>query len=244
MSKSFLPCRPVGPPEPGAQRNALQRGKCPSQSPRPRCRDLRHGRRPRGRPAAAQPENHAELLPGPGRSPRATGNPQPGESGSQGPVKKLKIEATDEVKKRLAEFRAKAAARKAGGAPDNVAGAGNPPRDGESPDQPVRGHVSLFSLSLFLLSLFLSLSLSLSPSLLSLSLSLYANHAIFVFQTNPPFPPPQPPAAFDFPPQFAPPPGLLPSQYPPTYPQTALPPGLPSSCPRPTFPSPSGRRTR
>jgi len=59
----------------------------------------------------------------------ATGNPPPGQSGGQGPVKKLKVETADEVKKRLAEFRAQKASLKANG------GSGNTPGGTQSPGQ-------------------------------------------------------------------------------------------------------------
>ncbi|KAK3391390.1 hypothetical protein B0T20DRAFT_423604 [Sordaria brevicollis] len=52
----------------------------------------------------AQAERHA-----------ATGNPPPGQAGGQGPAKKIKIETPEELKKRLAEHRAKVAAIKANG---------------------------------------------------------------------------------------------------------------------------------
>ncbi|KAI0843931.1 hypothetical protein F5Y00DRAFT_249912 [Daldinia vernicosa] len=65
----------------------------------------------------------------------ATGNPPPGQNGN-GPAKKLKIETPDEIKKRLAEHRARLAAQKTaigGGS------AGHTPResrpDGQSPAQ-------------------------------------------------------------------------------------------------------------
>jgi len=59
----------------------------------------------------------------------ATGNPPPGVSGEQGPAKKIKIETPEEIKKRLAEHRAKVAAQKANG------GVAPPPADGQSPAQ-------------------------------------------------------------------------------------------------------------
>ncbi|EAA30771.1 hypothetical protein GE21DRAFT_1292627 [Neurospora crassa] len=52
----------------------------------------------------AQAERHA-----------ATGNPPPGQAGGQGPAKKIKIETPEELKKRLADHRAKVAAIKANG---------------------------------------------------------------------------------------------------------------------------------
>ncbi|KAK4121944.1 hypothetical protein N657DRAFT_647449 [Parathielavia appendiculata] len=63
----------------------------------------------------------------------ATGNPPRGQAGSQGPAKKIKHETAEELKKRLAEHRAKLAAQKAGGAngvPPSAA-----PTDGQSPAQ-------------------------------------------------------------------------------------------------------------
>lgn len=66
----------------------------------------------------------------------ATGNPPPGESGKEGPVKKIKIESTDEIKKRLADHRARVAAQKANGGVANP----TPPMglpDGQSPGQNV-----------------------------------------------------------------------------------------------------------
>ncbi|KAJ9132089.1 C2h2 finger domain-containing protein [Pleurostoma richardsiae] len=66
----------------------------------------------------AQAERHA-----------ATGNPPPGQ---QGPTKKIKMESTDEIKKRLAEHRAKIAAQKAGGVNGSH---GNTPGDRGSPGQ-------------------------------------------------------------------------------------------------------------
>ncbi|KAK4464311.1 putative zinc finger protein [Cladorrhinum samala] len=64
----------------------------------------------------------------------ATGNPPRGNSGGQGPTKKIKIETPEELKKRLAEHRAKVAAQKA------AAANGTPlpvtaPADGQSPSQ-------------------------------------------------------------------------------------------------------------
>ena len=52
----------------------------------------------------AQAERHA-----------ATGNPPPGQAGGQGPAKKIKIETPEELKKRLADHRAKVAQIKANG---------------------------------------------------------------------------------------------------------------------------------
>lgn len=63
----------------------------------------------------------------------ATGNPPPGQSGKEGPVKKIKIETADEIKKRLAEHRARVAAQKAAGGVANP----TPPLglNGQSPGQ-------------------------------------------------------------------------------------------------------------
>jgi len=74
----------------------------------------------------AQAERHA-----------ATGNPPPGQRGGQGPSKKIKMETPEEIKKRLADHRAKVAAAKAAGINPAVAVA-NPPVDGQSPGQAVR----------------------------------------------------------------------------------------------------------
>ncbi|KAK0649000.1 hypothetical protein B0T16DRAFT_427937 [Cercophora newfieldiana] len=76
----------------------------------------------------AQAERHA-----------ATGNPPPGQSGGQGPAKKIKIETPDEIKKRLADHRAKVAAQKAAGANGAVAplaADGQSPAQGTSPFPP------------------------------------------------------------------------------------------------------------
>ncbi|KAH8887141.1 hypothetical protein GQ53DRAFT_693483 [Thozetella sp. PMI_491] len=62
----------------------------------------------------------------------ATGNPPPGQSGAQGPQKKIKKESTDELKARLAAHRAKAAANQAAGINGSAA---NAPSDGQSPGQ-------------------------------------------------------------------------------------------------------------
>lgn len=71
---------------------------------------------------AAQAERHA-----------ATGNPPPGQSGGQGPAKKIKIETPEELKKRLAEHRARLAAQKAG----TNGAASAAPTDGQVPGQTV-----------------------------------------------------------------------------------------------------------
>ncbi|KAM7194363.1 hypothetical protein V8F33_007251 [Rhypophila sp. PSN 637] len=62
----------------------------------------------------------------------ATGNPPPGQSGNQGPTKKVKIETPEELKKRLAEFRA----RKANGGGAAVSPDGQSPAQGASPFPP------------------------------------------------------------------------------------------------------------
>lgn len=66
----------------------------------------------------------------------ATGNPPRGQSGGQGPTKKIKFETPEELKKRLAEHRAKVAAQKAAAANGGTPGAA--PVDGQSPAQGVR----------------------------------------------------------------------------------------------------------
>ncbi|KAL2174824.1 uncharacterized protein P884DRAFT_271947 [Thermothelomyces heterothallicus CBS 202.75] len=63
----------------------------------------------------------------------ATGNPPRGSSGGQGPTKKIKYETPEEIKKRLAEHRAKLAAQKAAGA--NGVPATAAPANGPSPAQ-------------------------------------------------------------------------------------------------------------
>jgi hypothetical protein len=73
----------------------------------------------------AQAERHA-----------ATGNPPAGQSGSQRPIKKVKMETVDELKKRLAEHRQRLAAQKAGGTNGSAQSA---PADGQAaPAQNVR----------------------------------------------------------------------------------------------------------
>ncbi|KAI1338321.1 hypothetical protein F5Y15DRAFT_386804 [Xylariaceae sp. FL0016] len=71
----------------------------------------------------AQAERHA-----------ATGNPPPGQNGKR-PAKKLKVESPEEIKKRLAEHRARVAAQKAtnGGSGNPTPPVGLP--DGHSPGQ-------------------------------------------------------------------------------------------------------------
>ena len=68
----------------------------------------------------AQAERHA-----------ATGNPPPGQG--QGSAKKIKVESKDDLKKRLAEHRARLAAQKAAGGANGSHG--NTPRDTQSPGQ-------------------------------------------------------------------------------------------------------------
>ncbi|KAK4237526.1 hypothetical protein C8A03DRAFT_44613 [Achaetomium macrosporum] len=63
----------------------------------------------------------------------ATGNPPRGQSGGQGPAKKIKYETPEELKKRLAEHRAKVAAQKAAAA--NGVAPATAPVDGQSPAQ-------------------------------------------------------------------------------------------------------------
>ncbi|KAL2024909.1 hypothetical protein VTK56DRAFT_3608 [Thermocarpiscus australiensis] len=67
----------------------------------------------------------------------ATGNPPRGHSGGQGPTKKIKMETPEELKKRLAEHRAKIAAQKAaaanGGTPAAAQADGQSPAQGTSP---------------------------------------------------------------------------------------------------------------
>jgi hypothetical protein len=63
----------------------------------------------------------------------ATGNPAPGQSGGQGPAKKLKVESAEELKKRLAAHRAASQAAKANGGIHPAV----PPRDGQSPSSTV-----------------------------------------------------------------------------------------------------------
>lgn len=65
----------------------------------------------------------------------ATGNPPRGLSGGQGPAKKIKYETPEELKKRLADHRAKVAAQKAAGT--NGAAPAPAPADGQSPRQGV-----------------------------------------------------------------------------------------------------------
>ena len=139
----------------------------------------------------AQAERHA-----------ATGNPP---SGAQGPAKKIKIETPEEIKKRLAEHRARVAAQKAGG---GTGSAGATPADGRSPGQSVS-------------------SLPLRTPFLDAITNPYIQAS--------PFPPPQagytyPPAGVAAVPGV-PVPGYTPPQaYPPTYPPGAAPPpGAPFS---------------
>ena len=71
----------------------------------------------------AQAERHA-----------ATGNPPPGQNRGQGPTKKVKIETPEEIKKRLAEHRARLATQQTAAA---NGGAAKAPSDGRSPSQAV-----------------------------------------------------------------------------------------------------------
>lgn len=79
----------------------------------------------------------------------ATGNPPRGSSGSQRPTKKIKYETPEEIKKRLAEHRAKLAAQKAAGA-NGVPGTAAP-ANGPSPAQGVsfRSYLCLSRLNPF-----------------------------------------------------------------------------------------------
>lgn len=61
----------------------------------------------------------------------ATGNPPPGQSGTQGPQKKIKRESVQELKARLAEHRTRAGQQPAGA----NGSSGNTPADGQSPGQ-------------------------------------------------------------------------------------------------------------
>ncbi|EFX04634.1 c2h2 finger domain containing protein [Grosmannia clavigera kw1407] len=78
-----------------------------------------------GVPEAAATQHNNEILQGfqKDRASRqaVTGNPQPGQPGVQRPAKKIRIESADELKHRLAEYRAQEGARKA------AAAAGPPP---------------------------------------------------------------------------------------------------------------------
>lgn len=148
----------------------------------------------------AQAERHA-----------VTGNPPPGQSGGQGPAKKIKIETPEEIKKRLAEHRARVAAQKAAG------GTGAPlhvPADGQSPSQGVS---------------------SLPPQL-----SVCGAAALTIVQASPfpppqagfPYPPPGAPGAPPFPAAHA---------YPPAYPPgPSPPPGAPSAFNLPARPPGGG----
>lgn len=79
----------------------------------------------------------------------ATGNPPPGQS-TNGPVKKIKTETPEEIKKRLAEHRARVATEKAAGR--RFGDYATPPQglpDGQSPGQNVRDILlSLYPLKL------------------------------------------------------------------------------------------------
>ncbi|KAL2268771.1 hypothetical protein VTJ83DRAFT_3617 [Remersonia thermophila] len=64
---------------------------------------------------------------------KVTGNPPRGQAGGHGPAKKIKYETPEEIKKRLAEHRAKLAAQKAAAA--NGAPPPTAPADGSAPAQ-------------------------------------------------------------------------------------------------------------
>ncbi|KAK4197389.1 putative zinc finger protein [Triangularia verruculosa] len=65
----------------------------------------------------------------------ATGNPPRGLSGGQGPTKKIKMETSEEIKKRLADHRAKVAAQKEAAANGTPLPVVPPPATGPSPSQ-------------------------------------------------------------------------------------------------------------
>jgi hypothetical protein len=95
----------------------------------------------------------------------ATGNPPGGLSGGQGPAKKIKYETPEELKKRLADHRAKVAAQKAAGT--NGAAPAPAPADGQSPAQGVSASTDL-------------------------SLAYYSQISQPALKQASPFPPPQP----------------------------------------------------
>ena len=147
----------------------------------------------------AQAERHA-----------ATGNPPPGQAGGQGPAKKIKIETPEELKKRLADHRAKVAAIKANGGVlpvPVVAPKAQPasvsPVTGQSPAQGVSSHYY---------------------DLAAVVTTINEANLSHLGQQASPFPPPQP--GFPYPPPvgvpgaFPPPgqPGVV-GAYPPVYPQ-------------------------
>ncbi|KAJ4292857.1 hypothetical protein N0V88_005515 [Collariella sp. IMI 366227] len=71
----------------------------------------------------------------------ATGNPPRGQSGDQGPTKKIKYETPEELKKRLAEHRARVAAQKASGASGvSTAKARHKAQPLPAPQQPAFGY--------------------------------------------------------------------------------------------------------
>ncbi len=145
----------------------------------------------------AQAERHA-----------ATGNPPPGQSGGQGPAKKLKIETPEEIKKRLAEHRAKVAAQKAAGSNGT---APIVPVDGQSPGQGVGSFLCCGKLSV--------------PKIRQESRGL-----LMTIRQVSPFPPPQP--GFPYPPPGAPGPPPFPAAqaYPPPFPPgQSPPPGAPGA---------------
>ena len=95
----------------------------------------------------------------------ATGNPPAGQSGNQGPRKKLKAETAEELKARLAQHRARATTQNAAGA-GAVPGAA--PGDGNSPAQGVSACVILTRADLRIMDaddLVLEFTLPLPPSL-------------------------------------------------------------------------------
>lgn len=149
----------------------------------------------------------------------ATGNPPPGQ-GRKGPAKKIKIETADEIKKRLAEHRARLATQKTMGG----GSAGHTPREGlpdrNSPAQSASPGAFVRTILLYYAAFVVLLSIS------------WITHANSIKQ-NSPFPPPsgQYPG---FPPQSVP--GFSP---PPQYPGAYPPPSLPSR-PGSNLPVPAG----
>lgn len=149
----------------------------------------------------------------------ATGNPPPGQGGKN-PPKKLKIENPDDIKKRLAEHRARIAAQKAaGGAPTHTPPVGAP--ENQSPAQSASPGTFVCHID-------------------PVFISCYRGFANKLFCQNSPFPPPggQYPG---FPPQGAP--GFSP---PPQYPQGGFnyPPSNLPSRPGSNLPAPSGLPAR
>ncbi|KAK4187493.1 putative zinc finger protein [Podospora australis] len=135
-----------------------------------------------------------------------TGNPPRGLSGGQGPAKKIKVETPEEIKKRLADHRAKVAAAKAAAANGTAPPVVTAPVAGQSPAQGVS------------LTNFHNHVLSFSPSSYPRRGPARSSNSPINNQTSP-FPPPQP--GFPYPPTGVP-------AYPPvaqTYPPTTYPPG-------------------